>query len=166
MTAASRATGLETADGLAAPTAPTASGAVYVFAQAGATWQQEFKASTGQQNGFFGSCVSLSADGGQLAVGASGESSNRSGVSEGILSTSRYSGAAHVFSRTGTGWVRVAHLKASNTGPDDSFGRVLAISGDGTRLAVGAPFEDSAASGINGNEDDDRAADSGAVYVY
>lgn len=46
------------------------------------------------------------------------------------------------------------------------FGRVLALSADGSTLAVGAEGEDSSATGVNGNEADTGAANSGAVYVY
>jgi len=55
------------------------------------------------------------------------------------------------------------YLKASNTGARDWFGYSVSLSGD--TLAVGAPGEDSAATGVNGNQSDDSAEDSGAVYV-
>ncbi|HEX7037557.1 MAG TPA: cadherin-like beta sandwich domain-containing protein [Pseudomonadales bacterium] len=55
------------------------------------------------------------------------------------------------------------YVKASNTGPD-AFGASVAISGD--TLAVGAPGEASAASGIDGDQDDDSLSDAGAVYVF
>jgi hypothetical protein len=57
-----------------------------------------------------------------------------------------------------------AYLKASNTGAVDVFG--YSVSLDGDTLAVGAPQEDSGATGVNGNEADDSATDSGAVYVF
>ncbi len=56
-----------------------------------------------------------------------------------------------------------AYAKASNTGGNDGLGGSVALSGD--ILAVGAIGEDSAATGVDGN-DDDAAADSGAVYVF
>src|SRR5207253_7396770 len=59
------------------------------------------------------------------------------------------SGAAYVFSRTGATWSQEAYLKASNTDPGDVFGISVGISGD--TVAVGAYFEASAASGINGD---------------
>ena len=40
------------------------------------------------------------------------------------------------------------------------------MSADGNTLAVGALFEDSAATGINGDESDNSALSSGAVYVF
>src|SRR5262249_51758825 len=53
-----------------------------------------------------------------------------------------------------------------NTGSGDQFGESMALSGDGLTLAVGAPFEASSASGINGNQADNTANAAGAVYVY
>jgi len=57
-----------------------------------------------------------------------------------------------------------AYLKASNTDASDNFGRKVAIDGD--TLVIGVPDEDSNAVGIGGDEADDTAADSGAVYVF
>ncbi len=54
--------------------------------------------------------------------------------------------------------------KASNTGAGDSFGWSVALSGD--TLAVGAHGEGSAATGVNGNQADDSAGGSGAVYIF
>src|SRR5438309_5198892 len=57
-----------------------------------------------------------------------------------------------------------AYLKASNTGAGDYFGSSVAVSGD--TLVVGARQEDSNAIGINGNQTNNNATDSGAVYVF
>ena len=71
---------------------------------------------------------------------------------------------------------QVAIVKASNPGMFDHFGEggaldghigaSVALSGDGTTLAVGAQHESSSARGINGNQNDDSAYGSGAVYVF
>ncbi len=61
-------------------------------------------------------------------------------------------------------FVHVAYLKASNTGAGDAFG--LAVAEDGDTLVIGAPLEDSAATGVGGNQADNSAADAGAAYVY
>ena len=68
------------------------------------------------------------------------------------------------------------YLKASNTEASDHFGcggviqghtgQGVAISADGTTLAVGAPHEASGAAGINGNQRDNSVFDAGAVYVF
>jgi len=53
------------------------------------------------------------------------------------------------------------YLKASNTGASDFFGGAVAISGD--TVVIGAGGEDSAATGVNGNQASNAAADSGAA---
>ena len=67
----------------------------------------------------------------------------------------------------------VAYLKASNPRADAKLGfgsaltgRTLAMSRDGNTLAVASPDESSAATGVNGNQKDDTASGSGAVYVF
>lgn len=57
-----------------------------------------------------------------------------------------------------------AYLKASNTGAGDQFGWSVAISGD--TVVVGAPAEDSSATGVYGNQADNSAADSVAAYIF
>jgi hypothetical protein len=71
---------------------------------------------------------------------------------------------------------QVAYLKASNPQKFAHFGeggplaahsgQAVAVSGDGNTIAIGAPHESSAATGINSNQNDDSAFSSGAVYVY
>src|SRR5205814_862634 len=75
-------------------------------------------------------------------------------------------GAVYVFTRAGMFWIQQAYIKASNTAQDDDFGRSLALSADGSTLAVGAEGEDSAATGVGGNQADNTAFLSGAVYVF
>ncbi|VUD46901.1 hypothetical protein TDB9533_00917 [Thalassocella blandensis] len=59
----------------------------------------------------------------------------------------------------------IAYIKASNTESHDRFGK-LAISADGNTLAVGAPGEDSAAKGFNGDDGDNSTSGAGAVFIY
>src|SRR5258708_11918819 len=68
---------------------------------------------------------------------------------------------------------QVAYLKASNTEANDHFGNGgtleghgLAMSGDGSTLAVGAPYESSGAKGVNGDQNDNSVYSAGAVYVF
>jgi hypothetical protein len=141
------------------------SGAVYVFRRTGTAWQQEayLKASDTGAGDLFGLNVALSGD--TLAVGAYLEDSAARGVDGNQTSDGApESGAVYVFRRTGMTWLQEAYLKASNTGADDYFGYSLALSGD--TLAVGVYEEDSAAQGVGGNQDDNSAFDSGAVYVF
>jgi hypothetical protein len=63
--------------------------------------------------------------------------------------------------------VRSSHyVKASNTGASDEFGSSVALSADGSTLAVGAPVEDSVATGLDGDSTSNGALNSGAVYVF
>ena len=140
------------------------SGAVYLFTRGGGTWTQQayLKASNTGASNLFGSSVALSGD--TLAVGATGEDSNATGVNGSQADNSaNFSGAVYLFTRGGTTWSQQAYLKASNTDALDRFGRSVALSG--TTLAVGAYREDSNATGVNGNQADNSAGFSGAVYV-
>lgn len=141
------------------------SGAVYVFTREGATWTQQayLKASNVGANDRFGFTVALSGD--TLAVGASGEDSATAGINGDENDNSLEStGAVYVFTRSGSSWSQQAYLKASNPDSTDSFGVALALSGD--TLAVGANWEDGSTTGVNGDETDDMALQSGAVYVF
>jgi hypothetical protein len=60
----------------------------------------------------------------------------------------------------------IGYFKASNTGADDQFGRSIALSSDGKTLIIGAPNEDSSATGVNGNQADDGSFNAGAAYVF
>lgn len=151
----------------------TDAGAAYVFVRVGPGWTQQayLKASnTGADDGF-GSTVALSGDGNTLAVTAPGEDSDATGVGGNQLSNAATaSGAVYVFARSGSMWSQQAYVKASNTGAFDEFGgatsKGLALSHDGATLAVGAAGEDSNATGLNGNQSNNSAVDSGAVYLF
>jgi len=142
------------------------SGAVYVFVRDSANvWTQQayLKASNPGINDFFGIAVSLSGDGATLAVAASSEDSNATGIigADQGNDDATDSGAVYVFVRSGTDWMQQAYVKASNSGEFDGFGQAVSLSGDGTTLVVGASGEDS-----NGTETDDSVDNSGAVYVF
>ena len=81
--------------------------------------------------------------------------------------SAQYSGSAFVFAvDTDGNWTQQAHVKASNTDPEDRFGSDVAVSADGSTLAIGATNEDSSSAGINGDEDDNAMLNAGAVYVF
>ena len=141
------------------------SGAVYVFTRIGSTWSQQayLKASNTGVSDYFGSSVALS--GNTLAVGATGESSNATGVGGTETDNSAFqSGAVYVFTRSGSTWSQQAYLKASNTDARDQFGHSVALSGN--TLAVGARYEKSSATDVDGNQYDNSAPFSGAVYLF
>jgi len=131
-------------------------GAAYVFVRTGGNWSQQafLKATNPGKENWFGVRVALSGDGNTLAVSAT----NESGASKGINGrqgndTAPQSGAAYVFTRTGSAWSSNAYVKAADTSEYDEFGSSLALSRDGRLLAIGAHFQD---GGV---------ADSGALYV-
>jgi hypothetical protein len=72
-------------------------------------------------------------------------------ASGGVLS----SGAVYHYTRSGTIWTQESILIAGDKAASDQFGKSVALSADGTRLAVGAYARDS--GGV---------LDSGAVYQY
>ena len=146
-------------------TAPD-SGAVYVFVREGDVWTQQayVKASNTDSFDAFGTSVAL--DGDTLAVGAHREASNAKGINPGgeADNSATNSGAVYVFSRSGGSWSQQAFVKASNSEAEDQFGVSVALSGN--TLVVGAPYEDSGATGVNGNQTFDNRSNSGAVYVF
>ncbi|MBK7775090.1 MAG: cadherin-like beta sandwich domain-containing protein [Sandaracinaceae bacterium] len=167
--APSEASGATGVDGNQADNSVASAGAVYVFTRAGSTWSQQayVKASNTNTLDLFGTSVALSADGNTLAVGARGEDSNATGVGGNQADESASaSGAVYVFARAGSFWSQEAYAKPFSTNANDRFGSSVALSSDGDTLLVGAPGEDSSATGIGGNHADNSVADSGAVYVF
>jgi len=163
---ASAATGI---NGNQADNTAISAGAVYVFTRTGTTWTQQayIKASNAEAGDLFGTSTSLSDDGNILAAGANFEDSTATGIGGNQADNiAGNAGAVYVFVRTGTTWLQQTYIKASNTDAIDEFGYSVSLSADGTTLAVGARREDSVASGINGNEADNTAGNSGAVYVF
>jgi hypothetical protein len=64
------------------------------------------------------------------------------------------------------GWTFGTYFKASNADANDRFGEAIAISADGSTLAVGANRETSSTTGIDGDQQDNSASLAGAVYVF
>ncbi|MDC0962134.1 cadherin domain-containing protein, partial [Gammaproteobacteria bacterium] len=115
----------------------------------------------------FGSSVSLSGDGNTLVVGARYEDSNATGINgDQTDNSSSAAGADYIFTRSGTTWSQQSYIKASNTGDGDQFGYAVSLSDDGNTLAVGARYEDSNATGINGDQTDNSSSDAGAAYLF
>jgi hypothetical protein len=117
------------------------SGAVYVFFRAGTTWgvQTKLLASDGAAGDGFGSAVAIFGD--TVLVGA--RHADAPGVD---------SGAAYVFTRSGTTWTEEAKIAASDTTAGDEFGSDVGLAGDSA--VVGSPL------------DDDSGTDSGSGYLF
>jgi hypothetical protein len=147
-------------------------GALYVLTRSAGAWshQARIQAENGEPQDSLGYSLAISEDGNTIASGAADEDCLKPGINptgcENDQASNTSAGAAYVFVRTGTTWSQQAFLKASNPGKEDWFGVRIAISGDGNTVAVGAPNEDSAATGINGKQDDESAQEAGAVYFY
>jgi cysteine-rich repeat protein len=162
----SSATGI---DGNQADNSALQSGAVYVFVRNDGVWSQQayVKASNTAAGDYFGMSVALSGDGNTLAVGAEAEDSNATGIDGNQADDSLFgAGAVYVFVRDGVDWSQQVYVKASNPGWTDAFGASVALSGNGDTLAVGANLEDSKATGVNGDQDDNSASGAGAAYVF
>jgi hypothetical protein len=143
----------------------SSSGAAYVFVRSGTVWTQQayLKASSPDADDNFGISVAVSGD--TVVIGVNCEDSSSTGVNENSDDNSGYdSGAAYVFVRSGTSWSQQAYLKASNAEAGDNFGLSVAVSGD--TVVIGAPFEDSKATGVNGDQADNSIDDPGAAYVF
>src|SRR5258705_3796045 len=121
----------------------------------------------GGNQGHTGTSISMSGDGNTMAVGAPFESGGAKGVNGNQNDNSVYAaGAVYVYARQGNAWTQQAYVKASNPGLNDHFGSSVAVSRDGNTMAVAAHWEASAATGVNGNQNDDSLPQAGAVYVF
>ena len=156
----SRASGI---DGDQADDSEDGSGAVYLYSGEAGAWAQRayVKASNPEAVDGFGDALAL--DGATLVVGAPFEDGAEAGINVTQGNGAANAGAVYAFTRTGDTWQQDAYIKPSNTDALDWFGTSVALSSD--LLVVGAPGEDSGATGVDGDESDDSVAESGAVYV-
>ncbi len=158
-------------------TTQVGSGAVYFFSANGnglsQTWSQTdgpFKASNIQQSAQFGYSVAMSGDGNTAAVGAIDETASDTGVTTGSGGAANanfsFAGAAYLYAYSGGNWTQTHYVKPSNTQAGGRFGWSVALSNDGTELAVGSEGEASGATGVGINSTDMSAAFAGATYVF
>lgn len=147
------------------------SGAVYVYKRVGATWKQEayIKSLNLTGNDRFGTSVSISGD--QLVVGAPGEDSNGSGITNGptFASDNFYAdtGAVYVYKKTNGKWAHEAYIKSRSNSNSDAFGTSVLIKGD--TIFANNPGEDSGEDIIYSGQsyvNSTTAPDSGAVLVF
>lgn len=138
------------------------SGAAYVFRTQAGTWSQEayFKAHNAGSGAHFGTDLAL--DGNRLVVG--GQSDDFFGPNGSQSDFHSFeSGSAYLFERLGGAWSQFSYLKADQNGRGDRFGTAIDMSLG--RVFVGTPEEDSFATGIGGNTNNNFEIDSGAVYI-
>ncbi|HVE57106.1 MAG TPA: FG-GAP-like repeat-containing protein [Pyrinomonadaceae bacterium] len=118
-------------------------GAAYVFVRSGGVWvqQAQLNASDGAAGDEFGYSVAVSGE--TIVVGAWRSNAPTSN-----------SGAAYVFTRSGSVWTEQQKLTAADGAADDEFGNAVAISGD--TIAVGSHSADQPSGG----------GGAGAVYIF
>jgi hypothetical protein len=144
------------------------SGAAYVFVRNGTQWtEQTYLKPSNTYAMYFGRGISISRDGSTIAVGAPNEGCGGPGINNSqCFPSEASSGASYIFARSGDSWVVEAYVKASNPGLGDEFGYAVSLSADGNTLVVGAPYESSAATGVNGNQNDNSLSQAGAAYLF
>ena len=121
----------------------TDAGSVYVFVRgAGNTWTEQAKleASDATSTDKFGHSVAI--DGDTVVVGAI----------DGDDGATVDTGAAYVFTRTGSTWSQQAKLNASDAGADERFGQDVDVEGE--TAVVSAAFDNSVGT------------DAGSAYVF
>jgi hydrogenase-4 membrane subunit HyfE len=132
-------------------------GAAYIFtwSNSNSNWSEQdiIHASDKQSGDGFGNSVSISEDGNTAIVGANYE--------DAVVGTNTITdtGAAYIFTRSGTTWTQQQKIQASDKQAYDHFGSFdanggVTISGDGNTTIVGASHEDT--GGTN----------AGAAYIY
>jgi hypothetical protein len=154
-------------------------GQAYVFRRGASGWTEQalLEASNADEGDDFGYRVALDGSGNLLAVSATQEASGAVGVDGnqdenliGDFGSPIHAGAVYVFKfENGSGWKQQSYIKASNTDTfdeGDMFGRSLALSSDGSTLAVGTEYENSDARMINGDQTSNAGSHSGAAYVF
>lgn len=144
-------------------------GAVYMFTRAQDAWTEAayLTAHNAGNNDYFGCDVALDAAGTMLTVGAYKEDGSGTLFSDGSNANdaSYDSGAVYVFLRENGAWRQDRYVKAVNTGETDYFGANLALSDDGTTLAIGAYNEESTESGLSANPNVNGTSLAGAAYI-
>lgn len=142
----------------------TVSGPVYVYQRENGVWSLDgtLLGSNSELGDLFG--IDLDINGSMIAVGANGESSSSRIINGDKTNNDRErSGAVYIFERNNETWNETAYIKSQNSDEFDNFGISLALSGE--MLAIAA-LEDSNATGINGDQNNNSAEEAGAVYVY
>lgn len=127
----------------AAPTTGINIGAAYVFVRNSSgvwTQQAQLNAADGAAGDEFGYSVAISGE--TIVVGSWRSNAPTSN-----------SGAAYVFTRTGTSWTQQQKLTAADGAADDEFGNAVAI--DGNTIAVGSHSADQPSGGH-----------AGAIYIF
>jgi hypothetical protein len=121
-------------------------GATYVFKRTGDTWAYSTRlvASDRTMGDQFGIDVATGSDGSRVVVGARNK----------VYNGGNSRGEAYVFVRNGTVWTEEVKLFAPPSALQSELGRCVALSANGDKLFVGAPYAQVG------------AAAAGAIYPY
>ncbi len=151
------------------PVSMTDAGSVYIFTRSNVEeqWAQSsyiIRYYYGNNyTDLFGSDLSLSGDGNMLLISAPGEDSAL--ANNPTNNSAQESGAAFLYLRSDESWTQKRYIKSTNPEEQDNFGRGK-LSRDGDTIVIGAWLEDSSATGNQGDQSNNDANSSGAVYTY
>lgn len=139
-------------------------GAAYVFQKTGGTWAHHsyLKPFNLDSDDRFGTSVAIQGD--TILVGAVGEDGSSPGVNGVDNDDKLNTGAVYEFTRSGGVWTQDGYLKPDHVQSSAVFGTSLALDGD--RLVVSATGDFSAATGVDGDETNLDAPNSGAAYLF
>ena len=142
-------------------------GSVYVYIRdESGIWIEDsiIRPPVSQDHDSFGQAVAVSGD--TIVIGAPREDGGATHVDgDEHDNNAPNSGAVYVYVRDADGtWTKQVYIKASNADTSDYFGRSVDIDND--TLVVGAIYEDSKSTGVNGDETDNSAQNSGAAYIF
>lgn len=144
-----------------------AEGAALVMRLGASGWVQEAGLTT--FGGFFSGghrSIALSRDGRFAALGPISDVAAGLGpIFPPYQTGQNETGAVILHERRSTGWVVRRLIKPGST-QIQWAGHSVALGDNGRVLATGAPYEASAASGINGDREDESAWGRGAVWLY
>jgi hypothetical protein len=153
------------------------SGAVYVYKLQEDRWIEDayIKSSDSNSDDQFGASIAISEDGKILVVGAPGEDSKDDSANNDLIQIGNSSyylnnGGVYIFTRNSTDWVQTLKLKPSSIQVNQQFGYSVALSGNATTLAVGAPGDWTKTGGINPDgsvyDPSSESFASGAAFIF
>jgi hypothetical protein len=140
-------------------TSHTATGAAYIYTYSSGSWGSEKKltASDAQANDNFGASVAMTSDGTKVVVGAPFEDTG--GSNYGKVYTYIYNSGSDSWAENSQKLQATSFLGSGSGGSDIAFGSSVSMNSDGTKMIVGAHFEDTGTGGVSTN-------DSGSAYIY
>ena len=131
-------------------------------------WQQDgnFSGGSGAFNAF-GHKLTMSRDGKLVAVGDLNSCHPGTGPVYGPFGSCSVTGSGKVtiYQYSANTWRVRSYLKPNNTAIQ-AFGQAVSLGDNGKILVVGAPFETSNATGIDGDQTNTSAPERGAVWLY